>query len=90
VPLAGSFVQNSGIYSYCAILITAVGIIPAKQARANGFNVGGGFGIPYGILGMKGAYDIDLSDDITIAPTLGLGLALDAGLGWNIGAQSFF
>jgi hypothetical protein len=72
------------------ILATTVGIIPVKPALANGPSVGGGIGIPYGIIGTKGAYEFDLSDNITIAPTLGLGLAFDAGLGWNIGVQSFF
>lgn len=72
------------------ITMIATGILPVKQALANGPSIGGGFGIPYGIIGTKGAYEIDISDYVTIAPTLGLGLALDAGIGWNIGVQSFF
>jgi hypothetical protein len=59
-----------------------------QAAMAGGFQLGTGVGIPYGGLGVKLGYDIDLGESLTITPTAGAG-TLGSVAGSNVGLQIF-
>ena len=61
-------------------LLAAASIVGSCDALADGFLIGGGVGVPYGIAGVKLAYDFDVAGALTISPTLGGGIGGDAGL----------
>ena len=61
----------------------------APNAYAAGPQVGAGVGIPYGGAGIKLSYDLDLSERLTLSPTIGVGTVL-SGTGSDLGFQLYF
>ncbi len=53
-------------------------------------NIGAGFGIPFGFLGVNYELEMDVSESLSMSPTAAVGHTIFAGLGWNVGVQTSF
>ena len=77
---------------------TAVGILLLAFASSNvaaggdgpSATLGAGAGIPYGMFGVNGELEVPLGQYVSLGPTIGVGVAGPAGLGWNVGLQARF
>lgn len=70
------------------VVIVVVGLFAASMAQAqtlSPYRLGVGLGVPYGGVGLNA----EMQGNNQLAPTIGVGSMLGAGLGWSLGAHYY-
>jgi hypothetical protein len=81
--------MKSALKKWLASSFLVCASVGAPLAYAAGPQIGAGIGIPYGGLGVKLSYDVDLNETVTVSPTVGVGTVI-TGTGLDVGVQFYF